>query len=415
MPIITTGRVHDKKKWQQAGYCAIDVTVKSSKGAKDLAPTWDMVKRYKDETLSEKEYTKQYLKILQRSRHNNPEKWLNTLRKFDKIVFLCYCDVLAGDFCHRLILVEEFTLFAILHEIKVTVLPETKPPTRKTFSGFVTSLKKDEIFVFGSNDDGFHGAGAAGQAMRGNSDRNWRQDVSFTKAMNSPIGHPDRIGGWAVYGVGRGHQVGTQGESYGIATVITAGNRRSISLDEILSQLKELGEFATKNPNKTFFCAINGGGYNGYSKEEIATVYSRWVKEEEPPLNILFPDDISKLMAQPNNKKFVVAGGRDFNDYQYMTKCLLPLITQNDTIISGTAKGADSLGEKYAADHNIKVSRKPANWNLYGKSAGYRRNEEMAIEGDVLCAFWDEKSRGTKHMIDLAYKHKLEVHVFKYN
>jgi len=59
-----------------------------------------------------------------------------------------------------------------------------------------------------------------------------------------------------------------------------------------------------------------------------------------------------------------------------------------------------------------------ADWDKYGKSAGYKRNEEMAIyskeDNGVLIAFWDEVSKGTKHMIDLANKHGLKVFVVKY-
>lgn len=61
-----------------------------------------------------------------------------------------------------------------------------------------------------------------------------------------------------------------------------------------------------------------------------------------------------------------------------------------------------------------------ANWDLYGKSAGYRRNEDMAKYAKedtnigVLIAFWDRVSKGTKHMIDLANKYRLRVFVVNY-
>ena len=89
-------------------------------------------------------------------------------------------------------------------------------------------------------------------------------------------------------------------------------------------------------------------------------------------------------------------------------------------IISGTAKGADKLGEAFADKCHIKVKRFPADWITYGKSAGYIRNEQMAKYAmsdnsyGVLIAFWDGKSKGTMHMINLAKKHGLEVHIVKY-
>ena len=86
--------------------------------------------------------------------------------------------------------------------------------------------------------------------------------------------------------------------------------------------------------------------------------------------------------------------------------------------ISGTAKGADILGEQFAYTYEYDVKRFPADWNTYGKSAGYRRNAEMAKYASeaygVLFAFWDGQSKGTKHMIDLANKYGLEVHVVNY-
>lgn len=89
-------------------------------------------------------------------------------------------------------------------------------------------------------------------------------------------------------------------------------------------------------------------------------------------------------------------------------------------IVSGTARGADKLGEQFAQTAHYEISRFPAEWNTYGKSAGYRRNAEMAKFASkngnigVLIAFWDGKSRGTKHMIDLVRKYRLRVHVVTY-
>lgn len=114
--------------------------------------------------------------------------------------------------------------------------------------------------------------------------------------------------------------------------------------------------------------------------------------------------------------KVIIAGSRGFDDYELLSE-FCNYYLQNQThieIVSGTAKGADSLGEKYAEENNYKLSKFPAKWDLYGKSAGYKRNEEMAIYGDCLIAFWDGESKGTKHMIDLAKKYGLRVRVVKF-
>lgn len=67
----------------------------------------------------------------------------------------------------------------------------------------------------------------------------------------------------------------------------------------------------------------------------------------------------------------------------------------------------------WARRNNVPVEKYPANWDKYGKSAGYIRNEEMAKVADSLLAIWDGKSRGTKHMIDIATKKGLTVFIYK--
>jgi len=113
--------------------------------------------------------------------------------------------------------------------------------------------------------------------------------------------------------------------------------------------------------------------------------------------------------------KVIVAGSRDFNDYNLLKK-KLDYYFQNKKpteIVSGTARGADKLGEKYASQNNINIKKFPANWDKHGNKAGYLRNKEMAEYADALVAFWDGNSKGTKHMIDLAEKNKLKVKIVK--
>lgn len=115
----------------------------------------------------------------------------------------------------------------------------------------------------------------------------------------------------------------------------------------------------------------------------------------------------------------IIAGGRDFNDFELLvTKVnnILSAIPEGTliSIISGTANGADKLGEKYAHHSNMNIISMPAQWDKYGKSAGYKRNEEMAKIADACVCFWDGKSKGTKHMIDLAKKYNLKTRVVLY-
>jgi len=116
------------------------------------------------------------------------------------------------------------------------------------------------------------------------------------------------------------------------------------------------------------------------------------------------------------NLKVIIAGGRDFNDYELL-KSVCDHILKDQIhveIISGVAKGADTLGERYARDNGYNIKLIPADWDTHGRSAGYKRNSDMADYGNVLIAFWDGKSKGTKHMINLAKSNFLTVRVQPY-
>lgn len=117
--------------------------------------------------------------------------------------------------------------------------------------------------------------------------------------------------------------------------------------------------------------------------------------------------------------KLIVAGGRDFNDYDLLSKEItnLALVTYEDkfvSIVSGMARGADALAVRFAKEQEVELHEFPANWDKYGKSAGYRRNEEMAQAADGLLAFWDGKSKGTANMIESMRKRGKPVHVVRY-
>ncbi len=106
-------------------------------------------------------------------------------------------------------------------------------------------------------------------------------------------------------------------------------------------------------------------------------------------------------------KRIVVAGCRDFCDYslakEYIEECLSE-ISENNTFIfvSGACRGADMLGEQYAKEHGFEIERYPAQWDLYGRSAGPIRNKKMAEVSDLVICFWDGQSRGTRAMIKYA-------------
>lgn len=123
--------------------------------------------------------------------------------------------------------------------------------------------------------------------------------------------------------------------------------------------------------------------------------------------------------------RIIIAGSRTFNEYSVMKDAVktyidyLPIRDDNEhqiVIVSGGARGADLLGERFAMEYGYNLKRFKADWNNLGKRAGYVRNEDMAkfaSEGKNGCliAFWDGKSRGTEHMINLAQKYKLTSRV----
>lgn len=117
--------------------------------------------------------------------------------------------------------------------------------------------------------------------------------------------------------------------------------------------------------------------------------------------------------------KVIIAGGRDFYDYELLRKKCDYYLSNIDkrvdiVVISGCAIVADTLGEKYAIEKNYYLDKHPADWDKYGKSAGYRRNKEMVDIASAAICFWDGKSKGTKHTIDLCKKKGIPVKIVRY-
>lgn len=112
----------------------------------------------------------------------------------------------------------------------------------------------------------------------------------------------------------------------------------------------------------------------------------------------------------------IIAGGRDFTDYELLCrKCDKLFWNKRPTaIISGMARGADSLGARYARENGIPVLEFPADWEGLGRRAGMVRNLQMLDAADAVVAFWDGESKGTGHTIREAMKLRLPLRVVRY-
>lgn len=115
--------------------------------------------------------------------------------------------------------------------------------------------------------------------------------------------------------------------------------------------------------------------------------------------------------------KVIIAGGRDFEDYDLLCS-KLDIILQNVNgveIVCGMAKGADTLGLMYARERKLPVKEFPPKYPIYGpRLAPIIRNKHMAKYADALVLFWDGVSRGSKNMKMQAEEQDLKIRVIKY-
>lgn len=91
-------------------------------------------------------------------------------------------------------------------------------------------------------------------------------------------------------------------------------------------------------------------------------------------------------------KRGIIAGCCDFSDYKTLKErseyyLQNKINTHNVIIVSGHALGTDSLGERFAAEHNLQCEVYPAEWNKYERVAGPIRNNQMT-EAAASIAFW---------------------------
>lgn len=223
-------------------------------------------------------------------------------------------------------------------------------------------FKDQEItFVFGSNLAGIHGKGAA----------------LFAKTY---------------YGAKSGVGEGVTGRAYAIPTKKTP--YETLNLEDVEQAVQRFIQYAQDRPQQKFLLTEIGCGLAGFTKEQIAPLFTG------APNNVILPGGFVPILT--NEIRVAVVGSRSFNDATLMIRKLDHLLSNTSkqvTIISGGARGADTLAEDYADAKGIGKIIIEANWDKLNNAAGQMRNRTMASRSTHCVAFWDGVSPGTKGMI----------------
>ena len=109
--------------------------------------------------------------------------------------------------------------------------------------------------------------------------------------------------------------------------------------------------------------------------------------------------------------KLAIVGSRNFTNYKYFCQVIAQVKTEITLIISGGARGADTLAEKYAKEKAIPYLIFPANWDKYGKQAGILRNQDIVNSAEAMIAFLASESKGTRDSIKRAHIKSIPVHI----
>lgn len=114
-------------------------------------------------------------------------------------------------------------------------------------------------------------------------------------------------------------------------------------------------------------------------------------------------------MTNAELKRIAVVGSRGFDDYARLVSVLQPHLPA--VLVSGGAQGADALAERLARERGLTIDVIPADWQRYGRGAGPIRNKQIVESADLVIAFWDGKSRGTRSALSHADKMGIPVEV----
>ena len=139
---------------------------------------------------------------------------------------------------------------------------------------------------------------------------------------------------------------------------------------------------------------------------------------EAPSEDTKISHEESELPHNPRSISLAVVGSRDFSNYALLAKSIRDLKAKEgvviEEVVSGGARGADRLAEKYARSEQIALRVFLPQWDTHGKAAGVIRNKLIVDRADMVLAFWDGKSAGTQSTIQLAKRAGKEVLVVDY-
>lgn len=119
--------------------------------------------------------------------------------------------------------------------------------------------------------------------------------------------------------------------------------------------------------------------------------------------------------------RIAVVGSRGYTDAEFIHKILNSVRSQivdmigdddNMVIVSGGARGVDTIAENWAKSKGIQTLIFLPDWNQYGRKAGFIRNQDIVKNSDWVIAFWDGVSNGTRSSIELAKKYGIHVDVY---
>lgn len=212
------------------------------------------------------------------------------------------------------------------------------------------------IFVFGSNLAGRHGAGAALYARQHHG---------------------------AILGQGEG----LQGDSYGIPT--KDENIQTLPLSAIRKHVTDFLNFARARADMTFNVTPIGCGLAGYKPVQIASMFNL------APENVKLPEEFEAYLPP----KIAVTGGRNYSNRKFVYTMLDSALEKfpNMTLVHGGATGADDLANDWAIENKIDVIIFEAEWDKLGKAAGPIRNKQMA-ESNISFLIAFSGGSGTNNM-----------------